>query len=387
MKRYVILIKNKIKSLLEERKVNQYYPDVQFSNNSTYSDKIHLEATMRWMSLAQEVTTNGGVSAYYDIANKKWSKAYRETTGYIIETFISYFKITKNKLFLDKAIEMGEWEIKVQCDDGAFGEVKPDGSIGKKIFNTGQIIIGLICLYKETADQKYLSAARKAADWLVQNQSTNGSWEKFTSQGPKTYDARVSWPLLSMHNITQDSKYFDAASKNIQWIISQQKNNGWFDNTSLSTDNSPWTHLIAYTISGLIESYVLLDKPNNIIFNSFYKAADKLLEIYNENQFLNCSFDQNWKSKDSYSCITGNAQLAIVWMQIYNFTHEKKFLDGAFSIIEQIKKTQIIDSAYKELNGGIFGSSPINGDYAPFLLINWAPKFFADALLMKQKYI
>ncbi len=387
MKKNILSVKNKILNVFAEKKIAKHYQQIDFRGNPAYSDKIHLEATIEWLSLAQKMTSSGGVSAYYDVAHRTWSKAYRETTGYIIETFINYFHATGKKKYLEQAIDMGDWEITVQCEDGAFGEIKADGSIGKKIFNTGQVIIGFVCLYKETSNTKYLSAACKAADWIVRNQADDGSWATFVAQGPKTIDARVSWPLLSLYNITKNPTYFSSASKNIKWILSQQKNNGWFDNTSFSVDNSPWTHLIAYTISGLIESYILLDKKNIEIFSSAYKAAEKLLQIYNENNFVGCSFDQDWKTNDNYSCITGNAQLAIVWIQIYDITQEKKFLDGAYSIIEQIKKTQITRSPYPELNGGIFGSNPINGDYAPFLLINWAAKFFVDALLLKQKHV
>ena len=101
--------------------------------------------------------------------------------------------------------------------------------------------------------------------------------------------------------------------------------------------------------------------------------------------FLPCEWDENWEPKDNYSCLTGDAQLAILWMQIYQLTNEKKFLDGAYNILEQIKSTQILTTTHRELLGGIFGSYPIEGNYGPFMILNWATKFFADALILKNK--
>ncbi len=363
------------------------FPFLKSFTGRIASDKEHLAAAINWLCLAQDVADVGGVSSHYDLVRRDWGGAYRETTGYIIETFLDYASLTGLAIYKEKAVEMGEWEIRVQCPDGAFGEQKQNGEVGKKIFNTGQVILGLIRLFRSTTDKKYLTAAVKAADWLVRHQESDGSWVQFTTQGARTYDARVAWPLLQVYTETNDKKYYSAALKNIDWVIAQQKQNFWYDNTSLSENNEPWTHLIAYTISGLLECYLILDKKDVKIFDSFYGAAKAILDYYDrhENVYLPCSFDLKWESADSYSCLTGDAQLAIIWLQIYQLTAEDKFLKGALRIIDEVKATQLLDTSKAELRGGIFGSFPYSGDYAPFFLINWAAKFFADSLLLKIK--
>lgn len=386
---FLKIIKRSMVRYLKKKFSNLYFPEIYQTEKKVLKDKIHLKETMNWMMIAQDVTSCNGVSAYFDTSNKKWGQTYCETTGYIIETFINYFHDTLNKEYLIRAKKMGDWEISVQCKDGSFGEKHRFGVIKKKIFNTGQIVIGLISLYKETREKKYLTSAVKAGEWLLSQQENDGSWINFTTQGPKTYHTRVAWPLILLQKETGDKRYLEAGLKNVDWALKQQKENFWFDNTSLSEENCPWTHLIAYTISGLIEIYLLQGKNNKRIFESFYGASNKLLEIYTKTypNYLPCSFDENWQTKDNYSCLTGNAQLAIIWMQIYEITKERKFLDGSLKIIEQIKKTQILNTNKIEIKGGVFGSFPISGDYAPFKLINWASKFFVDALLLKKKYI
>ncbi len=385
---YTKILIGKARSLWRQTKFFSNFPELRdVGLQPTFSDQKHLEAVVKWLCLAQDSAGGGGVSSHYDLTKKQWGKPYRETTGYIIETFLDYADLTGLTMYKEKAVKMGDWEIRVQCPDGAFGEQKPNGDVGKKVFNTGQVILGLIRLFRSTADKKYLVAAIKAADWLVGCQESDGSWVQFTTQGPRTYHARVAWPLLQVYTETNDKKYYSAALKNIDWVIAQQKQNYWYDNTSLSEKNEPWTHLIAYTISGLLECYLILGKKDAKIFDSFYGAAKAILDYYDrhEGSYLPCSFDLAWESADPYSCLTGDAQLAIIWLQIYQLTAEDKFLKGALRIIDEVKATQLLGTNKAELRGGIFGSFPCNGDYAPFFLINWAAKFFADSLLLKIK--
>jgi hypothetical protein len=195
------------------------------------------------------------------------------------------------------------------------------------------------------------------------------------------------WPLLELYKITGENRYKESTEKNLEWVLGQQTENGWFKNCSLSEENKPWTHLIAYTIRGLLESANL--NGSRKIYNSAYKSAKMILEKYNERvslpfKLLPGTFDENWESKDRYSCLTGDMQMAIIWLKLFNITKEKSFKDSAERIIDQVKETQILESVHKELVGGIAGSFPIDGDYASFTMLNWSTKFFADALMLKM---
>jgi hypothetical protein len=69
---------------------------------------------------------------------------YPETTDYIIETFIDASEALKRPDLIGRAHRMIDWELSVQYADGAFP--KHYGEPGSKpvIFNTGQIIHGLL---------------------------------------------------------------------------------------------------------------------------------------------------------------------------------------------------------------------------------------------------
>lgn len=380
------ILPKKISDSIKKFLVTFNYPEFKSLPNKSRNDGEHLKAAMEWLCFAQDVTDCGGVSAHYDLAHKKWGPAYRETTGYIIETFVDYYKLTGDKEYLERAKKMADWEIKVMSPEGAVGEIHKDGILYNKVFNTGQVILGFYKLFLETNNDLYLKMMKKSADWLVLNQDESGAWEKFSTKGAKTIDSRVAGSLLEVYDITKDERYKISAEKHLEWVLKQQKENFWFDKTSFTVSrNAPWTHMIAYTISGILESYKLGQKKESF-YKSFYGAANRMLECFHKiktsNGFLPSTFDEYWQSEDDYSCLTGDVQLAAIWMEIWKMTNEKRFLDGAFEIIEQVKSTQILD-AKREIRGGILGSNPYYGKYGSFLLINWATKFFADALILK----
>jgi len=379
-------IVRRAKKIRETSEIYSNFPELKIKH-PIQKDVAHLEAAMKWLCLAQDETKVGGVSALYNLQKKKWGNAYRETTGYIIPTFINYSKISKNQDFEKRALEMGIWELNQQLSDGSFGEESKDGGMKRKIFNTGQVMLGMCFLYDYTKDNRYLSSAKKSAEWLVHNQEKNGSWENHTTKGARTYHSRVAWPLLEVYKRTGENKSKISAEKNLQWVLGQQMENDWFKNCSLGEENKPWTHLVAYTIRGLLESSNL--NGSREIFDSAYKSAKRMLEEYNKRtsfkfNYLPGTFDENWKSKDKYSCLTGDMQMAIIWLKLFNITKEEPFKIGAQRIINQVKETQILKSAHKELVGGIAGSFPIEGDYASFTILNWATKFFADAIMLKM---
>ena len=62
--------------------------------------------------------------------------------------------------------------------------------------------------------------------------------------------------IIWMFVDANDDDYKNAAIKNLDFILSNQLKNGWFkncDNTEYR-NHEPLTHLIVYTVQGLIES-------------------------------------------------------------------------------------------------------------------------------------
>lgn len=355
-------------------------------------NKIHIKAGLDWLKYAQDQSGDGGVAAWYSLLTD-WMPSYIETTGYIISTFLECSVYLKDSDLKNRAIKMGDFLIRMQNPDGSFRRQVPKVTNDPEpiIFDTGQDIIGLTDLFKHTKIHKYLDSAIKAADFLCLNQEKDGGWIKYEYGGiARTYETRSSWALLKVFEITKNQKYKNCGVKNLNWAAKQQNINGWFKNNDLPHPNpdDPLTHTISYAIEGFLWSGILLNEKKYI--NIAKKTADKMLEYFTKHGFLPGTFNKNWRSKDHYACLTGDAQIALVWLELYKISKDMKYLKTAKKLNSYLKKTQDITTKDKNIKGGIKGSFPIYGDliglkgYCRMAYLNWSVKFFIDSLLAEE---
>ena len=243
--------------------------------NKTYSNETHIKAAINWLLNAQKANNDGGVSAMYSLY-QGWHSSYSETTGYIIPTMFNYYHKAKDEKIKESAIRMADWELTKQLEEGAFPGGEKNGKELPIVFNTGQVIFGMVRAYQETKDVKYKNSAIKAANWLVKIQNKNGCWDKnaYLNQ-VHTYNTRTAWVLLRVHEITKNIKYKKAAIKNIEWALKQQQENGWFKYNAFHESQEPLLHTIAYSIQGILEAGVHLEKKKRS--NAAKKAAGHFL--------------------------------------------------------------------------------------------------------------
>lgn len=349
--------------------------------NKTLSNNSHIKAAMEWLSYAQEQNNDGGVSALYSLFDG-WAHSYIETTGYIIPTFFNYAVFSKNPVYRKKAFEMADFELRSQLPSGAF-----PGAGTKNVpvvFNTGQVIFGLCRAYEESKKEEYKKAAEKAACWLVSVMDKDGCWRKHEYLNHvHTYNARTAWGLLMAYSLAKNAEFKKAAEKNIDWALTQQQESGWLQNNAFYPGQEPLVHTIAYSIRGILESGICLGKKRYI--DSAKKAATALLDAQRKDGSLPGSFGKGWKSSVRWSCLTGNAQMSIIWQKLFIETKDEKFLIAAKKSNNYMKRVQNMKSLNKGIRGGIPGAFPIYGWYAPFCFINWAAKFFVDSLMLESK--
>jgi len=358
------------------------------------SDLAHLEASLAWLCAAQDALPDGGVSALYDMRAGTWGPPYPETTGYIIPTFFDYAAWSGQESYRTRAIRMADWLLTLQLD-GADSEDDPESSSGAFpigplwpgwepkpiVFDTGQILHGLARSYEETVAEKYRIAAQKAGDWLVRIQDADGNWSKHVSLGyVHTFNVRSAWGLLRLYQVSQNQKYLDAARANLDWALTQQDPDGWFRQAGFRPEEDPLTHTIAYTIEGLLEAGIQLSEKRYIEAASL--AAQALLRKQENEGFLRARYGPGWTSHLDWSCLTGTAQMALVWLRLYPLTRDPSQLAAAQEALRYVKQRQVIHSRLPGIRGGIAGSDPVYGDYEPYRNLNWPVKFFADALLL-----
>ncbi len=351
-------------------------------NNSPQSSQAHLKATIEWLCQAHNATGQKGVALAYSL-RKGWLAAYPETSGYIISTFLDYFKRSNCNEYKERAYKLAEWEIEVQLKCGAIQSGSVADPAVPCVFNTGQVILGWVRAYKKSQNANYLNAACRAGNWLIKIQDDDGAWRKDVYGGnPHAYNSRTAWGLGELYLVTQDKRYLKAAQKNIAWVLRQQQPNGWFANNSFEAGEYPLIHNIAYAIRGVLELGVMLEDAQYIA--AAQTAADALRLQQTVSFTLGSRYDGQWNSIDKSVCLVGCAQLAIIWLKLYKLTNDKIYLNIAKQTNLFIKTTQDLISGNPGIKGGIKGSQPIYGKYQPFSYPNWAAKFFADALMLED---
>lgn len=116
-------------------------------NNVLLTNEEHMKLAAEWLAAAQDATSDGGVSALYSVRTG-WDVSYPETTGYIIPTLLNYSRLTGQDTWRERAIRMADWLLSIQLSDGAFPQ-RTD-PVTPLVFDTGQIIFGLIGAFHET---------------------------------------------------------------------------------------------------------------------------------------------------------------------------------------------------------------------------------------------
>ncbi len=362
------------------------------SSHKARSTRQHLDATMKWLCRAHDSAGGRGVSGGYSLIDG-WLPPYPETTGYIIPTFYDYAQVAGLEEFKERARRMADWEIEVQLPTGAVQAGLYKGKDSERqpaVFNTGQVILGWCRAFAETGDQSYLEAARRAGDWLLKVQAADGSWPLSGQETETTvhaYDVRTGWSLLELYQSTGEGAYANAARRNLQWTLAQREANGWFNHNAFFVSGDKWTlpltHTIAYVMEGLLESWRITNEE--LYFRAVHQTAERLLRIFELRRFMSGEFDSAWKSAAAYSCLTGDAQIAGVWLRLYQATRDTRFLNAALKLNDYVKSTQSLRAAHGGVRAGVKGSQPIYGRYTPFIYVNWGAKFLADSLMLEEK--
>jgi hypothetical protein len=343
----------------------------------------NLHATYQWLCEAQDATPDGGVSGCYNLGSG-WGASYPETTGYIIPTFLHYGEAFHVPDAHDRAIRMADWETDVQLPDGAVRSGMLDVKVGPAVFNTGQVLFGWVAAYAATRDERYARSASKASEWLLSVQSQDGAWRKhlsvLTSSSVQTYNVRAAWGLAMAGLEFNEPRWMEAAIRNADWALAQQLENGWFMRNAFSEREDPLLHTIGYVLEGLLGIGELAGKQRYV--DSVIEGVKPLMDIYDKGGILRGRYDARWKPGVPWRCLTGEAQVAVVLLRLNRVTSESRYATVAESLLRGLARLQDLSGAHKASYGAVSGSEPIWGGYGPCNYLNWAAKFFIDALLL-----
>jgi hypothetical protein len=342
-----------------------------------------LTKVMDHLARAQDSGSDRGMGSYHLVHG--WGASYPETTGYIIPTMLAVGDRTGRKELRSRALEAADWLVGIQHKEGGWqggrvGEVRPP-----VVFNTAQVIRGMMAAEDATGSERYRDAAIRACDWIVEVQEPDGSWARHNFLGERrVYDTYVGAPLLHMAERTGNGSYRTAALRNLEWVLSRQATNGWFadaDNTRKHNDR-PITHTMAYTIDGLIECH--MHSGDTRYLKAAELPARLLLDRFMQNGVLNGRYDAQWHGSEA-AITTGCAQLAIAWARLHALTGDVAWQEGSVRMVRWLLAVQALSfKGPGDVHGAVTGSFPLWGRYEKFACPNWAQKYLADALLCAE---
>jgi uncharacterized protein YyaL (SSP411 family) len=339
-----------------------------------------LDQALDWLCHSQDVVGSGGVGCFEMYG---WTSGYPEVTGYSIPTFFEAARALERPNLAGRALRMADWELTLQRDAGGWeGGYQGQGQ-AMVVFNTGQVLRGLVRAWEQTREPRYLDAAVRGGRWITDMQEPDGSWAHANFKGMRrVYDSYVAAPLAMLWRATGDARYREAAAHNTAFVLSQQHANGWFanaDNSPYFTD-TPVTHTICYTIDGLIEVGEQLGDDEAV--RAAERAAEELLHRAEIWPRLYARVDREWRPAARFVCLTGAAQLGIIFMRLHARSADPRYLNTSLKLVDFLAWVQRLNGVGASRRGGIAGSYPIWGLYCPLKYPSWATKFFVDLLLL-----
>ena len=332
------------------------------------------QAALDWIRRSIDVHQGKGSSAYFSFG--KWAPAYPETTGYLIETLIDYHLIRY-------AESCGQWLLTVQQPEGSFPSRYADSG-QPSVFNTAMILFGLTRLFEETQEETYRMALRRAVDWLLAQQASDGGWPKhaFVPGFIPSYYTRAVWGVLRANQVLNDPKGEPAMQKAMDYYAQRFQSDGTVHDWGFHPGKPAFTHTLAYTWRGFWEAGLLLKKKEWL--SAVQTGMDTLTALCQKHGRLPGSLDERGHGDFSFSCLTGNVQLSLLAGRIYQHSKEPAYMQMARNFFQETAVRQVL-LAKSSYFGGIAGSHPLWGPYQRLRYPNWGVKFFLDAYLLFKR--
>ncbi len=352
----------------------------------------HLVAAIEWLVRAQDATPDDGISRGFSLAwhpyfgGRGWQPSYPETTGYIIPTLYTAARRLGRAELAARAGRAGRWEIEIQLPTGAVRGGVIGAPESPAVFNTGQVLLGWLAAFEETGQSGFADAARRAARYLVATLDPDGHWRsdnsRFARADATLYNTRTAWALAEAGARLDDRRFTAAAARSLHAAADLQAPNGWLPSCCLSDPERPLLHTLAYAIRGLLEGGRVLGDPR--LLGAAERAAGALRAAVRADGWMPGRYRSDWSPAVRWSCLTGQAQMANNWMRLAVITGDPKWLEPVPAVLGFLKRTQNPRSREPGVRGGIKGSWPVGGDYGAYEVLNWATKFFADALMRHE---
>lgn len=338
----------------------------------------NIELHYNFIEKSININRGKGSSAYYSRLRhplRAWSKPYPETTGYLIPTLIQLEKQMdiKTSNLVDSCIQ---WLAKeVQHKDGAFPSLYADNT-RPSLFNSAQIALGFYA-YAKKSDQ-YKAEELKLTEWLAEHICISEKDIHYKEDFVPTYYSRVVWPSLLL-GLKHGHEVLLEGCKKLLGILLQRIDKSYFPLQAGFQGDIAFTHTLAYTVRGIMESALLLE-DDSLLELCKHQIDAQIQVMQSNNMIIAGQYGPGWEGDYSFRCLAGEWQWIIIFLKAVNLFNERSYLNLSSQLIEKMPGSGFL---YPE--GAVSGSWPFWGKYMPLKAPNWAAKFALDALLLYKK--
>lgn len=364
----------------------------------------HYDKAASWLLDSFDANDGFGSSAWRSRALhpvRGWSFPYPETTGYIIPTLYDLAALcpersTHASMCISRSVR---WLLSLQLPSGAF----PGGHAVRhdayylstsdylrrrsrrptpSVFNSGQILRGLEREYRETGDRLALEALRRCARYLADSVADDGRWciDAYAGSSSPSYFTYVTSALLSARELLHGGQEIESRCRlNLERVLSSvSARDGFIGGMGFGGSNRAHTHTVGYTLSGLLDSSQYLDEGREGCLDVALRALDRIAASLDDRGALPGGYSDGWSEDTSYTCVTGNIQMALCFLTAHRITG----IDSYSAIAARLHEGA---TACQRGDGGFPGSVPATGDYMRLRSPNWAVKYYMDLSVALRK--
>ncbi|KGP74515.1 hypothetical protein [Pontibacillus yanchengensis] len=180
--------------------------------------------------------------------------------GFPVTAYLELYELTEDKAYEEHAIAWGEHGLTLQEEDGGFYLI--DGQFWNSDLVAPELR-GLVFLYEITKNEKFLVAAKRFADWLIEHQREDGAWPIGIDDdgevcapnvGPGDMP-NIAISLIRLHQNTKEQCYLDSAILAVQYGLKMQAvEDGrypyYLDDPNVKWGFWSWEPLNDYSLSG-----------------------------------------------------------------------------------------------------------------------------------------
>ena len=366
--------------------------------NKDFNKNLHLH--LDWLKKAQDMSIDNGISRGYSLIQRDtdkenslgWQPSYPETSGYIMGSLLEAGTYLSDNDLLNRSRLLSNYLLSISKDYKVKG-----GHLFKdenySVFDTAQVIKGLLNFYEFSKKKKYLNRALECSKYLLEQEviingkktgkfKTSSISKSLIYQENDLFNIYITQALIHLFKLTENNEYIDLTKRILDYSLSHQKDNGFFSKNDFNYLDRSLTHNIGYVLEALVDCGIYFKDEN--ILNKAEIAINNIK--VDENGFLSSRYREDWSyGNNKSSCLVGNAQIVLTMLKLYKITKDKDLLNKSLKILFFSQKSLKLNESEFSNKGGVYGSFPINGDYQPFEEINWGAKYYVDVYLFLLK--